>query len=115
MSYDYAPIAATALRLVERFGRPLALRTLTKSGDAWNPTVSESDATVTGIVRQYTSREAASDGVIPSRDQLAIFAGNVTPSAGQRLVDGNRVFEIVSVQTVKPGDTVLAHFVQVRL
>lgn len=115
MSYDYAPIAATAASLVARFGRPLSLRTLTKSGDAWNPTISESDATVTGVVRPYTSKESASDGIIPERDQLAIFAGDVTPSAGQRLVDGARVFEIVSVQTVKPGDTTLAHFVQVRL
>ena len=115
MSYDYAPIAATSARLVERFGRDLALRTLTKTGDAWNPDIYESDETVTGIVRPYTSREAASDGIIPGRDQLAIFAGDVTPSTGQRLVDGDRVFEIVSVQTVKPGDTTLVHFVQVRL
>lgn len=112
--FDYAKIAATASTLIEKFGRPLSLRRYNKTGgNAWDPVTSIVDQQVTGVMREYTAAEMGALG-IPAGDQVVILAGNAQPSIDQKIVDGSAELEIVSVTTVKPGDTGLVHFVQVR-
>lgn len=112
--FDYAKIASTASTLIEKFGRPLWLRQVNKTGgNAWDPVTSVIDQPVVGIVRDYTVAEMGALG-IPAGDQLVILTGDATPSIDRKVVDGQVEMEIVSFTTVKPGDTQLVHFVQVR-
>ncbi len=112
--FDYAKIAATASALIEKFGRPLSLRRYNKTGgNAWDPVTSIVDQPVTGVVREYTVAEIGALG-IPAGDQVVILAGNALPAIDQKIVDGSAEMEIISITTVKPGDTGLVHFLQVR-
>ena len=113
MSYDYAPLAATAKRLLARFGRPVNLRSMENvAGPAWSPTLLYSDVETAAIIRPYTVQERGA--LIPAEDQLAILDGDAVPTVAQKLIDGLAEFEIVSVSQSKPGDTSLVYFCQVR-
>lgn len=112
--FDYAKLAATAATLIEKFGRGLSLRRYNKTGgNAWDPITSIVDQSVTGIVRDYTVAELGALG-IPAGDQLVILVGAAQPAIDQKVLDGSVEMEIISITTVKPGDTGLVHFVQVR-
>ena len=113
MSYDYAPIAATAARLLTRFGRTISLRSTNQvGGDAWGPVFEQVDTPVVGVLRPYTLQERGD--LIPAGDQLAILDGTASPTVAQKLVDGGIEMEIVSVSKVAPGNTPLVYFCQVR-
>lgn len=113
MSYDYAPLAATAARLLARFGRSVFLRSTTQvGGEAWNPVYQQADVPVMGIIRPYTLKERGD--LIPDGDQLAILDGTASPTVAQKLIDGGIEMEIVSVSKAAPGNTALVYFCQVR-
>ncbi len=113
MSYDYGPIAATAARLLTRFGRTVYLRSTNQvGGEAWNPALGSVDTPAIGVIREYTLEERGD--LIPDGDQLAILDGTASPTVAQKLVDGGIEMEIVSVAKVAPGSTPLVYFCRVR-
>ena len=114
MSFDYADLASDAAELIAEFGRGLTIRAVNRAGGTdWQPITSIVDARVTGIVRDYTESEKAG-GIIPAGDQLVIIASGLTPTTAHKVVDDGIEMEIVSIKTVRPGDTAIVHFLQVR-
>ena len=120
MSYDYGPIAATAARLLTRFGRTVYLRSTNQvGGEPWSPALGQVDVPVIGIIAEYTLAEfhgidRQSTDIIPDGEQLAILDATAVPTVAQKLVDGGVEMEIVRVSKAAPGNTPIVYFCQVR-
>lgn len=109
--FDYAPLDTTASALIERFGRTMTLRTLVQSGSAFDPTVTNSDASITGVMTGYRANQI--DGtLIQAGDKLLLTHSAVTVQ--DKIVDDGKEYSVITVDTVKPGGTTLLYKVQVR-
>ena len=146
MTYNYAPITATASRLITRFG---ADHTFSRtSGGAYNPatgTVTESNAyglsngdeyllsdgsqyvlysptgglqTLTwsgkGVYQDYSDSEIDGTTILRGDRRLIIEALNIVraPEVGDKISGTSE--QILNVQTIRPGSTVVAYVCQVR-
>lgn len=119
--FNYARTAATAQRLIERFGGPGTLtQPPAKSGDAWNPTLgSATSAPCTVAVVDYSARDRTS-GLIEMSDQRALVAvvgQAVAPVVGAKLRTrtGGVDYTVVTLTTVRPGGTAVLYDMQVRV
>jgi len=124
MAFDYSSLAATATRLIEKFGRSVTLTkkgsTSTTAGKPWQGgTAVDSTSTSIKAVADQTASATLADAFredtrVKSSDTLIIIDGAVEPEEGDKLVDGTQTYEIVSTRSLKPGDTALAYFVAMR-
>lgn len=113
MAIDYNKALANARRLIRENGRDVTIRTFTASGDEWNPVQVPSDVVIRAVQTRFNEEEI--DGkLIQASDKLYLIAGIVDVSLAQRLIDGAD-YEVVRVETVKPGPVVVLYKVQVRL
>jgi hypothetical protein len=113
MAIDYNKALANARRLIRENGRDVTVRTFTASGDEWNPVQVPSDVVVKAVQTQFKAEEI--DGtLIQASDKLYLVAGGADISLAKRLIDGAD-YEVVRVETVKPGPVVVLYKVQVRL
>jgi len=115
----YSRMAATALRLLTKFGKPV---TLTRtSGGAYSPVTgpilagTDASVTTTGLIKPYPNRLI--DGTrIQSGDREIVLSSEHTPLMDDKPNIGGQVWNIINIKTVKPDDaTPVVHFVQVRL
>lgn len=110
---DFAKLATTAQKLIRANGRNVTLRSFSSSGDAWNPTQSQTDVTVKAVFSRYSSFET--DGVLIRADDVKVLIeASAAPTLSQRIIDGSIDYSIVNVQTVKPGDVAMLYIVQAR-
>ncbi len=113
MSYDYSGLRATSQRLIENFGRTMTLRSRVLSGTTYDPTTTDTDTSVTGVVGSFGNYET--DGtLILKTDKKFLFASTISPEVKDVIVDGSDVYSAVAVTTINPGDTVLMYQVQGR-
>jgi hypothetical protein len=130
---DYDELADTAEELIREYGREMTLRTETSSGDAWNPVISTSDATVVGVVTSFSKFEVA-NGLVDAQDKRILFAGNVPVTNAKSVFDtgaeslvgygkkygknygviGGVEYSIVAIDEVKPGPVTMIYKAQVR-
>jgi hypothetical protein len=110
---DYDELADTAEELILEYGREMTLRTETATGDAWNPVISTSDATVVGVVTTFSKFEVA-NGLVDAQDKRILFAGNVPVTNAKRIIDGGVEYSIVAIDEVKPGPVTIIYKAQVR-
>lgn len=121
MSFDYAQSAATALRLIESFGREVTLvrRSTAEASNPWEGnTGGEDERTVTGVFvsdsglglevvsrlrRSPRSGEARSSVLIAASDSG--FEAGDSPSLFDELKDGGDVWGISLADVLGPGDT----------
>ena len=118
MSDFYPSMAATASRLIGKYGQAMAINRYT--GGTIDPvTGTETAGTTTsypvqGILQRYP--DALIDGTrILTSDRLAILAPAVEPVITDKLTFGGKDWAIASIQTANPAGTPLVYFVQVRL
>lgn len=110
--FDYSNVNLTASALIERFGRNMTLRTLVQSGSAFDPTVTNSDTSIIGVMTWYRANQI--DGtLIQAGDKLLLTHSAVTIQ--DKIVDEGKEYSVVTVDVVKPGGTTLLYKVQVRL
>lgn len=117
MSFDYAKMAATALRLLEKFGMTVTLvRTTGGSIDPVTGAVvagTSANQTTTGLLRKYPDNLI--DGTrIMTGDRQAVLSNEVRPLLTDRLRVAGEDWNVMGIETVKPTDTTLVYFVQVR-
>ena len=118
-AFNYARMAATATRLLTRFGGPLQLvRVLPGAYDPATDTLSggsETSHTVTGAKFDYEQDDI--DGtVIRKGDQRAYIAPTaaVTPQTGDVLTIDGEQWNVVASRPLKPASVIVLHDVQVR-
>lgn len=119
MSFNYARTAATALRLLQRFG---ATATLTRPGvSGYDPETGAVTATpvvdgCTAAVFPYEDKHV--DGsLILSTDQQALIAasGLSEPRPGDVLAWGGKGLTVVKAKNLGPSGVMVLYEVQVRL
>lgn len=117
MSYDYAPIAATALRLLQNFGQSITL--VRVSGESTDPVTgvvtsgADASVTTTGIMKMYPQKMI--DGTrILATDREMVLSNEHTPVATDQVRIGTEDWTIVDIKTISPAGTDLVYFVQVR-
>lgn len=117
MSFDYAAMAATALRLLESFGQDVVLKRFT--GNSIDPvtgaTVAGTDASVTttGIMKLYASNMIDGTRILATDRELVLSNEQVPVQTDTVTIDGED-WSIVAIKPVSPAGTDLVYFVQVR-
>ena len=118
MSDFYPRMAATASRLIGKYGQAISIKRTT--GDTIDPVTgittagTSSTLTTTGILQRYP--DSLIDGTrILTSDRLAILAPTFEPTLEDTLSFGGKDWTIASIQTANPAGTPLVYFVQVRL
>lgn len=108
MSYDYAPLLATADRLLAQFG---VVGTLTATEPDYDPAVRA--ATAVRLEDSRGSNVAGGVGVDHPYAQFIVNAAAI-PLEGETLTLGAEAFALARVEPIKPGATVLAYLAQAR-
>lgn len=103
MSYNYAPLAATATRLLAQFGQTATHVQTTRDGSS---TSTAGTAVRVDITEGERSRAALAGTPMPSSKYIVSAA--ITPAKGARLTVGSDVVVVMQADPIKPGATVLA-------
>jgi len=119
-SFNYARTAATATRLLTRFGAIGAVRrSATTGGNAWDPssgTTTTTDYPATMVVTTYTASEVKGTAILATDKKVLMAPGvAVVPGVTDTLVtpDG-ATLNIVNVNPIKPASTLVMYEIQAR-
>lgn len=116
MTFDYAATAATALRLLQRFGAAATLKRT--SAATYDPATGTSAETVTSLattaaVFDYPQKYV--DGtLILSGDKQAYLAATQEPKQGDRLTWDGADREVVAVKAIAPAGVPVLYEAQIR-
>lgn len=116
MAFDYAATAATATRLLQRFGAAAPLKRQTAG--AYNPATGAAPVTVTSLattaaVFDYPQRYV--DGtLIHEGDKQAFMAPAVVPAQGDVLTWQGVDYQVISVKGTSPAGVAVLYEVQIR-
>ena len=113
MAYDYSDDAAFAVTMIRDFGRPMTLVTSAVTGPEYDPTVTETETAITGVVTYYSALERNGDQV-QSGDKKILFDASIPIPSSGHIVDGADRYAIVDPGEYAPGDTVLFYRTQAR-
>ncbi|MCV0371666.1 hypothetical protein [Filomicrobium sp.] len=125
--FNYAKSAQTAARLIKRFGQTGAIRRKTRTGGTdWNPETQDIDYPCTLVVTEYSLKERESSligtsdkKVLISTEGVSIPAYADAPASGNapterdQIVIKGRAHEVVRVDPLEPGGTVVLWTCQV--
>lgn len=125
--FNYAKSQATAARLIRKFGQAGAIRRTTMTGgDLWNPTPETNDYPCILVVTEYTLGERESSLIGTSDKKVLISTEGVSvpayadapdsenaPTERDQIVIKGRVHEVVRVDPLEPGSTVVMWTLQV--
>ena len=135
MAVDYTELASVAQELIEDNGRTVTLqkksRTVQDVTKPWRGVTTTPVSEIAAIAvmfdvtdEQITPEATREDNrdLILRGDKMAVVASNSLTSATQpnlvgydTFVDGAEIFQIISVETVKPGPTTLVYIIQLRV
>lgn len=117
MAFDYAKMAATALKLLTKFGAPVTL--FRETGGAINPVTGEetpgvdASVTTTGLLKPFPDRMI--DGVrILVGDRELVLSSEQEPQPSDQPVIGGENWKIQGIKTISPAGTPVVYFVHVR-
>lgn len=115
--FDYANSAATATRLITRFGQTVSVRRMTKSGPAWEPTLTPTDYATKGAKVDFSWRQLQSGDVLATDQRWLVSADGVPTdvNAADFLMVGSAQIVIVKVTPLAPAGTVVFYDLQVRV
>ena len=116
MTFNYSATAATATRLLQRFGASCVLHRLTAG--AYNPATGASAATYTDIVTTaavFAYDQKYIDGtLIKQGDQRAYCAPATEPKQGDQLTWQSIKYTVVAVKPVSPAGVPVLFEAQIR-
>jgi hypothetical protein len=115
-TFDYTKAQATAKRLIKRFGRNATLKVLTGSGDAWNPTQTETEQTIVIAVSKYSNDLI--DGTLIKKSDKKIYVSTegatIEPKQGHIITVDGLDHSIENADPLSPAGTVVYWEVQAR-
>jgi hypothetical protein len=116
VNFDYTATAATASRLLQRFGAAATLKRV--SGTAYDPATGTNDPTYTDLpttAAVFAYDQKYIDGtLIRQGDQRAYCSPAVAPTQGDRLAGGGATVEVVAVKPVSPAGVPVLYEAQLR-
>lgn len=116
-AFDYSGLAATATRLLNRFGRPMQIKRTTPG--TYDPvTGNETGATTAllatvGAFMQITAAYADTHEV-QTGDRLLMVDASVAPTLTDKIEMDAAELAIVNIDEINPAGTPLAYSLQVR-
>jgi len=119
-SFDYTRSAATATRLIGRFGAVGAIRrSATTGGNSWDPssgTTTTTDYPATMVVTDYAQKDVNGTVILQGDRKVYVAPGvAVVPTVTDVLVTADGVtLSIVAVSPLKPAGTVVMYEIQAR-
>lgn len=124
MTFDYTKSAATALRLLTKFGRSVTLRKQTPG--AYDPatssnTITNTDYTGQGALLDFNERQLgtnfAGGSTIQQGDKYLLLAPSgitVAPVTNDLLIFGSDTWTVLNVKTLAPAGTAVLHKLHLR-
>lgn len=116
-AFSYAPFVKLALDLLTQFGAPIAVRRV--SGGTFDRAAGTTsgattvDTNVNGIKTKY-NEDALAGVLIEKGDRIYLLDSSFQPIVGDKLVLAGEPWEVMSVEPIAPGPTVVANYVMVR-
>lgn len=90
---------ARVAELIEKKGRPVTIRTAATTGAPYDPVVETTDSTAYAVVSSAQSKFG--NALVQAGDlEIMTFA---TLASGNKVIDGETVYTVVSVEEIKPG------------
>lgn len=118
MTAFYDNLAATALSLLETYGKSVSIRTYTDTfpSKPYTPSRAASDETAQAVEESYSSHDLDGTTVRVGDKRYLVAASDLTtaPTTAALLVDGSVAYEIVRVDAVQPGGTPVIYVLQCR-
>ena len=102
----YSNLQATSARLIDKFGKNVTLRTQIKSGTSYEPTITNSDATIRAVITSFKIGQV--DGTLVRADDKQLITDS-SVAVDQKIIDGAIEYSIVSIDEIKPADTALIY------
>lgn len=110
--YDYTSIAATARRLIDRFGRTVTRREITNTGTEWNPVQTPVDTPLQGAFVNFSKNEIDNTLILSTDKKLLTYDEVLLTDI---IVDDSIEYSVVPpLDTINPGDTKIIYIVQLR-
>ncbi len=114
MAKDYSDFVTLAKRLIAEYGREFVLKTYSNTGTSFDPTVTEeADITLDGVFTKI-SFENINENLIKKGDKMLLVDSTETISEKQKVFDDSTLYEIVAVEEIKPGSTLIMSKLLVR-
>jgi hypothetical protein len=117
VAFDYVKMAATALKLLERFGGDVVFAR--EIGGSINPITgaivagTDASVTTTGLLKKYPDKMI--DGTrILTGDRELVLSNEQEPLPSDKPIIAGEEWSIVEINTAKPFDTVIVYFCQLR-
>jgi hypothetical protein len=118
---QYDKAIALALKLITKYGTSIKVRRITDAvadpTKPWRVTGQTAvDATGVGVFLDYEQKAVDGETILRGDQKVLIAASGLTvaPAPKDRIVRGTEVWDVVSVQPLKPGDQIVMYEVQVR-
>lgn len=115
MSFDYDPLAATATRLLTKFGQELTFTRTSKGAyDPATGTTTDTTSTFTknGVLFDYRDADIGDQTVLAGDRRLVAEAH--TYEVGDTVEIDSDTYRVISVSANQPGDTALVSELQIR-
>jgi hypothetical protein len=102
--------------MIKANGRIVNLVTYAETGDEWEPVAATATLVPVRAISSKFKINEVKDPLIQSTDMLLISDASQAPSVGMQLRDSDGIeYSIVSVEPVKPGETVIMYKTYVRI
>lgn len=118
MAFDYAKSAATALRLLTKFGQDVTLRNYTigtYSTSSGANSVTTSDTTVKAAILEFASGQTEQGGtLIQVGDKKCLMQAGTVPALEDHVIVGSKDYSILSIGEVNPAGTPVIYQIHLR-
>ena len=116
MTFNYASTAATALRLLQRFGLATTFkRTASAAYDPSTGTSAETTTTLDTTAAVFDYKQGYVDGtLIRQGDRYAILSHQNEPKQGDKFTWEGADFDVVNVKPLAPSGVKVIYEVQIR-
>lgn len=112
--FDYSGMAATATELIARYGAPMRLVEMVKTGPAYDPTLTPDYTDCIGVKTKFKKNQIDGQRVLQTDLRVLLAADQLVPTLNHRLEIGGKALEIIDVDPLEPGDTALMYVLHVR-
>jgi hypothetical protein len=116
MSFDYAPLQATANDLISQFGQLATLRKYVASGPAFSPSVTHESHDCQIVDMTHMGKMSDGTRIETGESLLYMAKGSLTvePTLSDQVTFGGQTYQIIKTMPLKPGGIVLFYEIQAR-